>query len=70
MFAMNSLSYCFNHHGKHKEALEILQKAYEIDPEEHETNFNLGLQYLDHVHDYDKSLEYFKCANESADDDN
>lgn len=39
-----------------------------MDPEDHETNFNLGNYYLDNTTDHDKSLDFYQRAADSAPD--
>ena len=49
--------------------MNLLQKALDIDPEDHETNFNLGGYYLDQKEKAEQSVTYFEKAYESAFDD-
>ena len=67
--AMNGLFYCKEHFGEIEEAFKIAQKAYEIDPNHHETNFNLGGYYLDNTTEHERTLQYFQKAAETAPDD-
>ena len=35
---------------------------HQIDPEDFETNFNLGVLYFEHKKDYDRAIEHLKLA--------
>eukprot|EP00347_Sterkiella_histriomuscorum_P024543 403330746 len=67
--ALNGLAYCKEHFNQPDEQFKYLQKAVEIDPEDYESNFNMGGYFLDHTNQHEKSLQYFLKASQNADDD-
>lgn len=44
------------------EVFALYQRAILIDPEDFETNFNLGVLYFEHKKDYDKAIDHLKLA--------
>ena len=44
------------------EVFALYQRAILIDPEDFETNFNLGVLYFEHKKDYDRAIEHLKLA--------
>ena len=44
------------------EVFALYQRAVLIDPEDFETNFNLGVLYFEHNRDHDKAIHHLKLA--------
>ncbi len=40
----------------------LYEKALQTDPEDFETNFNIGILYYEHLKDLDKAVNYLKLA--------
>jgi len=65
--AINSLAQCLraNLNGNPAvlaEVFALYQQAITIDPEDFETNFNLGVLYFEHKKDYDKAIDHLRTA--------
>ncbi|CDW74858.1 tpr domain containing protein [Stylonychia lemnae] len=59
--ALNGLYYCKDHFKQYDDCRKLLQKAIEVDPEDYESNFNMGGYLLDSKKQ-ENSLEYFQKA--------
>ena len=44
------------------EVLTLYQQAVTIDPEDFETNFNLGVLYFEHLKDHKRAVHHLKLA--------
>ena len=44
------------------EVFLLYTRAIKIDPEDFETNFNLGVMYFEHKRDLDKAIHHLKLA--------
>lgn len=44
------------------EVFSLFQRAIMIDPEDFETNFNLGVLYFEHKKDHEKAIHHLKLA--------
>ena len=65
--AINSLAQCMRatwngNPAVIAEVFALYQRAILIDPEDFETNFNLGVLYFEHKKDYDRAIEHLKLA--------
>ena len=65
--AINSKAQCLKataqgNPGVINEVLSLYQQAIKIDPEDFETNFNLGVLYFEHKKDHDKAIHHLKLA--------
>jgi tetratricopeptide (TPR) repeat protein len=65
--ALNSLAACIKQTMLPGQALfekiyPLYEKALLVDPEDFETNFNLGILYYEHLKDLDKAIGYLKMA--------
>jgi tetratricopeptide (TPR) repeat protein len=69
VYALTGLAFCKSNQKNKIEAFQLLQKAYKLDPEDHETNFHLGVHYLDGVKNLNESLKHFEKAQETSDND-
>ena len=65
--AINSQAQCLKAtaHGNQNtinEVFALYQRAIKIDPEDFETNFNLGVLYFEQKKDQDKAIHHLKLA--------
>ena len=65
--ALNSWAQCLKatasgNQAVFKEIFSLYQRAITIDPEDFETNFNLGVLYFEQRKDYDKAIHHLKLA--------
>jgi tetratricopeptide (TPR) repeat protein len=62
--AMNSTATCLkNLSSDHFDpCLSLYMRALEVDPEDFETNFNIGILYYDQRKDAKKAMHYLKIA--------
>ena len=66
--AINSLAYCLKFAAKTVDStllmklFELYEKSLQLDAEDVEANFNLGLLQMQYAGDYSKALSYFKAS--------
>lgn len=63
--AMNSTATCIKNLATSDyfdHCLSIYMRALEVDPEDFETNFNIGILYYDQRKDAEKAMHYLKIA--------
>ena len=65
--AINSCAQCLkvtasSNPSAMKEVFALYQRAILIDPEDFETNFNLGVLYFEQKKDYDRAIHHLKLA--------
>lgn len=64
--ALNSLAHCLLEQDKSNEekALRLYDRALRLDPNDFETNFNLGLFHYRQRKDYEKALQYLTAGQD------
>lgn len=70
--AINSLAQCLKATANGNpntiaEVFSLYTRAIKIDPEDFETNFNLGILYFEHKKDHDKAIHHLKLATSEED---
>jgi Flp pilus assembly protein TadD len=64
--AVSSLPFFLTRTKRSVESVEALKKAYEIDPNDSSTAFNLGIELLELQNDPSEALPYLKQADKSG----
>lgn len=65
--ALNSLAACIKQttlpgQSSFEKIYPLYERALQADPEDFETNFNIGILYYEHLKDLDKAINYLKLA--------